>query len=49
MDRENKHRDLQIQIGDETVNIPYGTTLSVLAEQYYDERHEYPQERAHYI
>lgn len=42
MDRENKHRDLQIQIGDETVNIPYGTTLSVLAEQYYDERHEYP-------
>lgn len=39
---ENKYKELTVQIGDDTVKLPYGTTLSVIAEQYYDENHEYP-------
>lgn len=42
MMKEKMHKDLQIQIGDESVKVAYGTSLSVLADQYYDERHEYP-------
>lgn len=42
MDRDNNCRDLKVQIGDETLKIPYGTALGVLAEQYYNEEHEYP-------
>lgn len=42
MDQNNTCRNLKVQIGDETVNIPYGTPLAVIADQYYDERHEYP-------
>lgn len=36
------HSDLTVKIGDESVKVAYGTSLSVLADQYYDERHEYP-------
>ena len=42
MDQDNICRNLKVQIGDETVDIPYGTPLAVIADQYYDERHEYP-------
>ena len=42
MEKRNNHRDLTVQIGDESVKVAYGTALSVLADQYYDERHEYP-------